>query len=629
MADPTITAKLKLDTSGYQKGVSTVKGSTSAFSRVGTVMAGVFGGNLLTAAASKTKDFFVGAVQGAMNAEQANTRFKTSLQNLVGATDAQVKATDQFLSAQSRAAAVSKGELRPAFETLLRGTHSLTGSQEALKTALDVSAGTGKPLASVAQAITKGFLGSTGGLQRMGIATKDASGKALSMTQIMANLNKTFGGQAQKQAGTMSGQMRNAGLQFKAFQVTIGAALLPVLKQLMDLFMRFLPILQKVGDWVKKNPALFKVFAAAILAIVVAYKIWVAVQWALNSAILANPIFWIIIGIAALVAALILAYQKVGWFRDIINTIGAVIKTVFNAIVAAAQWLISFFAANWPILLSIIGGPIGFLVVLIIKNWDTIKAVTAALVNALVAAFQWVKGALITIWNAVAGALTAVWNAIRVAVSVFVNAVIAIFNAVKGPVMAVVNVLKSVWNGFVAFLRGIAAVVRGVASAIGNAFGVIGSIVSGAIGIARRAIDGFVSFIRGVVGTVANIAGKVVGAFKAPVNALIGVWNGIGFSIPKIKLPDIGYGPIKISGPTIGGQHFQLPHIDKLAKGGLILTEGLAYLHAGERVLPAAQTISPAPSGPAVVIQQATFADPVDVELFLRKVAWHAATGTI
>ncbi|SFJ44315.1 Phage-related minor tail protein [Paenibacillus sp. UNC496MF] len=50
-------------------------------------------------------------------------------------------------------------------------------------------------------------------------------------------------------------------------------------------------------------------------------KAWTAVQWLLNAAMAANPIVLIVLGIAALVAGIIIAYKKVGWFRDAVNSL--------------------------------------------------------------------------------------------------------------------------------------------------------------------------------------------------------------------------------------------------------------------------------------------------------------------
>jgi hypothetical protein len=68
-----------------------------------------------------------------------------------------------------------------------------------------------------------------------------------------------------------------------------------------------------------------------IYAAYVATKLWTLGVWAFNAAMDANPITLIIIGIVALVAAVIYAYNKFGWFRGAVQAAWAGIQT-------AAQW---------------------------------------------------------------------------------------------------------------------------------------------------------------------------------------------------------------------------------------------------------------------------------------------------
>jgi hypothetical protein len=69
--------------------------------------------------------------------------------------------------------------------------------------------------------------------------------------------------------------------------------------------------------------------------------------------------------------------------------------------------------------------------------------------------------------------------------------------------------------------------------------------------------------------------------------------------------------------PGLGGKGFDVPDIPTLATGGLITGAGLAYLHPAEVVTPA-----PGRTGPVVVIEHATFTSDVDVDAFMRRVAW-------
>jgi hypothetical protein len=50
-----------------------------------------------------------------------------------------------------------------------------------------------------------------------------------------------------------------------------------------------------------------------------------AAQWGLNSALLANPITWVVLAIVGLVAALILAYNYIKPFRDAVDAVGKVL----------------------------------------------------------------------------------------------------------------------------------------------------------------------------------------------------------------------------------------------------------------------------------------------------------------
>ena len=98
-------------------------------------------------------------------------------------------------------------QLRPAFQTLLNATGSVTLSQKALETALNVSAGTGKDLASVVAAIAKGASGTTTALSRLGTGLDKATIAGGDMNEIMAALDAKFKGQALARLDTYAGKM--------------------------------------------------------------------------------------------------------------------------------------------------------------------------------------------------------------------------------------------------------------------------------------------------------------------------------------------------------------------------------------------------------------------------------------
>ena len=617
MAGPTIDVEYRAKTTGLEQGLksaeSTAKSTTKS---IGTVAAGVFGGAMLTKAASAAKNYFSGAIKGAIDAEDANVRFATSLHNIVGANDSQVAAAQKFIASMSKQAAVSKGELRPAFETLLRGTKDTTKAQGALKTALDISAGTGKPLAQVSQAITKGYLGNVGALGRLGIATKDASGKTLTMDQVMQNANKTFGGQAAKQADTAAGRMRNFQLQMKALQVTVGQDLMPIIQQLISLFQAtLLPVLTTIADLFKKYPGIMQAVAAAILAAVVAVKLYTlytqgqvvvvglvtAAQWLWNAAVAANPITLIIIAIVAFIAIIVALLVKFGILQAVAGAVWSALQTAFHAIVAAGQWLWNWFASNWPLLVAIIAGPMGIIVYLIIRNWETIKA-------AIGAALAFIRSIIGTVFGWVTSFISAAGRAWGAVIG-------AAMNIIRAVISGGLAIVRGVWAGFVAFVSGLVGTIRGIMNAIGQAFMAPVHWAQSAVATIRGVWEGLWSFFSGLVGRIGGVASSIAGAVKGPINAVLRAWNALEFQVPKVDI-----GPIHFGGQTLG-----LPDIPLLARGGITKTAGLAYLHPAEVITPL-EGNAPA-RGPAVNIEHATFAETMDVDLFMKRVAWLTRAG--
>ncbi len=116
-------------------------------------------------------------------------------------------AVEDYISNLQRSTGVLDDQLRPAFQQLLTVTGSITKSQEALNTALNVSAATGKSLTEVSAALTRGYSGNTQGLSRLGAGISKATLKAGKMEDILAELNQKFAGQAQARLTTYAGKM--------------------------------------------------------------------------------------------------------------------------------------------------------------------------------------------------------------------------------------------------------------------------------------------------------------------------------------------------------------------------------------------------------------------------------------
>lgn len=227
----------------------------------------------------------------------------------------------------------------------------------------------------------------------------------------------------------------------------------------------------------------FIAFNIAMKALAVVQAIVTAAQWAWNFAQLASPTTWIILGVIALVAIIVVVATKTRFFQTVWNAVWGFMKTV-------GAWFAGPFA--------------NFFVML----WNKIWAMLVKVKNAFVTAFNWIKG-VATTW---------------------VNSQVRAVNAVISGFTRVVN-----------FVRSIPSKIR---SALSSMFNPLWS------------------------------------GFKGAANRIISGWNSLHFGIPGFKFAGISFPGMSVNTPNI-------PYLDKGA--GMVQQAGLAVIHRGEKVTPAAR----------------------------------------
>jgi len=173
-------------------------------------------------------------VKAAIEDEKAQTQLALALENATGATQAQIKATEQSILQMSLATGVADDELRPALGRLVRSTGDITKAQDLLSTALDISTATGKPLETVANALGKAYDGNTASLGKLGIGLSAAELKTMNFTQVQGKLSDLFGGAAARNADTYAGRIARMQVAFDEAKETIGFALLPILEKMIN-----------------------------------------------------------------------------------------------------------------------------------------------------------------------------------------------------------------------------------------------------------------------------------------------------------------------------------------------------------------------------------------------------------
>jgi hypothetical protein len=171
--------------------------------------------------------FGVDGVKAFVDDEAAAAKLATTLQNLGLAQD--TAPVEAMIDALQRETGVADDALRPAFDRLVRSIGDTQGATDALRLAMDVSAGTGKSLDSVVQALGKAYDGNTAGLSRLGAGIDKAVLATGNMDTITQDLSRTFGGQAKTAAGTYQGQLDRLAVGFGELQESFGAGFLSAL----------------------------------------------------------------------------------------------------------------------------------------------------------------------------------------------------------------------------------------------------------------------------------------------------------------------------------------------------------------------------------------------------------------
>jgi hypothetical protein len=173
-------------------------------------------------------------VESAIADEQAQAKLATTLQNVTNATDAQIAAVESQILQTSLLTGKTDDELRPSFERFVRATKDSEAALKLQQVALDVSAGSGKSLEAVTNAMARAAEGNTGALSRLGVGLTAAQLKTMSLDEITASLANTFGGQAAVQADTFAGKMARLQVAFDEGKETIGSFVLDAITPMIN-----------------------------------------------------------------------------------------------------------------------------------------------------------------------------------------------------------------------------------------------------------------------------------------------------------------------------------------------------------------------------------------------------------
>lgn len=226
-------------------------------------------------------------------------------------------------------------------------------------------------------------------------------------------------------------------------------------------------------------------------------------------------------------------------YRIVLPLVGALtgLAAIYGVVTAATTvWTAAQTALNFAMAMN----PIGLIVIAIVG----------------------LVGGFLLLWNYCDGfrnAITAMWDGLLAGLNFY-------WETTKQVWSAVADFFVGWWELFSGAWRRVWEMAKSYVLWVVEAWGSVISFVTGLPGKIRSAAAGMWDGIKD--------------AFRGAINWIIGAWNGLSFTLPSVDIPGLG---------RIGGGTLSTPNLPYLAVGGDVVRSGLAVIHAGERILPAAQ----------------------------------------
>jgi hypothetical protein len=218
----------QLETTGDKVSFALKKGAQAA----GIALAGI------GVAAGVVGGFLYSAAKAAMEDAKSQRELAASIKSVTQASAPQLKAIEAYIDATQRAYGISDDKLRPALARIVRSTKDVAKAQSVLTTAIRVSTATGKPLETVANALSKSYDGQSTALQKLGLGFDKAELKAMSFEQIQKKLDDRFKGAASDAANSFEGKVARLKITFDELKESAGNKIIPVLGKVADAALR-------------------------------------------------------------------------------------------------------------------------------------------------------------------------------------------------------------------------------------------------------------------------------------------------------------------------------------------------------------------------------------------------------
>jgi hypothetical protein len=203
----------------------------------------------------------IDGVKSAIADEAAQARLATTLRNVVGATNDQIKAIETQILKTSLLTGKTDDELRPSFDRLVRSTKNVEEAAKLQALALDISANGSVSLEAASNALAKAHDGNFAAVKKLGVSIDENIIKTKDYDGLTAALSETFKNQASVQAETFQGKMDRLKVAFDEGKETVGSFILDAVTPLVSGFVnKVVPAIQAVAAEI--GPKLTPIFKA-------------------------------------------------------------------------------------------------------------------------------------------------------------------------------------------------------------------------------------------------------------------------------------------------------------------------------------------------------------------------------
>jgi hypothetical protein len=189
------------------------------------------------------------AVEAAIEDSKSQLVLANAMRNTTGATQQAIDSAEAYIEKTMFRVNVADEQLRASLATLFIATGDLTQAQKLQTIALDVSAATGKDLASATVAITRAQQGNVTSLKKLSPELSGLISQGMKAEEVFLLLEAAYGGSAEALADL--DPLTKLKLQYGEVLETLGTELLPVVAEFVDIIEK--DILPAVEAWIKAN----------------------------------------------------------------------------------------------------------------------------------------------------------------------------------------------------------------------------------------------------------------------------------------------------------------------------------------------------------------------------------------